>query len=305
MSGYRRAVLSALSANPISVTTLADELGIGPARIHEHIDALRAAGFSIEERPSGYVVTDAPEFGGLALEYGLESPFSIEYHESIGSTNDRARELAEAGHREVVVIAEVQTRGRGRLDREWTSPPGGIWMSVVLSPDLPAGQTPVLTLAAAVAVARAVADTGAAAGLKWPNDVLIKDTEAKLAGILTEAAGDGGWVVLGVGVNANIDGDALPSGATSLREEVGDVNRRRLIHRFLRELTELRDTPMKVLDAWRDRSLTLGRKVRVTTSGEVIEGTAVDVSMPGTLLIDSDEGRVSVDAGDCEHLRPV
>lgn len=305
MSGFRRAVLSALASGPVTADALADELDIAPPRIDRHIDSLREAGFKIEERPSGYVVTDAPEFGGLALEFGLESPFSIEYHESIGSTNDRARELAEAGHREVLVVAEVQTSGRGRLDREWTSPPGGIWMSAVLSPDLPAGQIPVLTLAAAVAVVRAIDATGVSAGVKWPNDVLVRDTEAKLAGILTEAAGDGEWVVLGIGVNANIDADALPRGATSLRAEVGDVNRRKVIHRFLSELTALRGDPMVVLDAWRDRSLTLGRQVRVTTPSEVIKGTAVEVSMPGSLLIDTDEGRVSVDAGDCEHLRPV
>jgi len=243
-------------------------------------------------------------------------PFDVEVHASVGSTNERARALAAAGAGDVVVLADEQTGGHGRRDRSWASPSGGVWMSVLVRPELRLAEAPVLTLAAGVATVRAVEPVGVEATLKWPNDVLVPTQggpgdergERKLAGILTEAAGAGDlvdWIVVGVGVNANVDRDALPPGATSLREEVGDVDRGDLVGRWLEAFDALLADTDAVLDAWREASSTLGRRVRVTTSAGEVVGDAVDVEFPGRLVLDTGDHEVRVHAGDCEHLRPV
>ena len=313
MEATRYAVLDALDDGPVTTTVLAERLGVSETTVGEHVDALREAGFEIEEGESGHVLASVPEFGGPAVEFGLDAPFEVEFHGSVGSTNVRARELADAGAEDVVVLADAQTGGRGRLDRTWSSPSGGVWTSLLLRPDLRPAEVPLLTLAAGVATVRAVESVGVDAGLKWPNDVLVPagdgtGAERKLAGVLTEMAGEGGrtdWVIVGVGINANVDAADLPQGATSLREDVGDVDRRRLVQRLLSTFDELRADPDAVLPAWREAATTLGRRVRVTTpTGEVV-GEAVDVEAPGRLVVETDDGPVRVHAGDCEHLRPV
>jgi BirA family biotin operon repressor/biotin-[acetyl-CoA-carboxylase] ligase len=111
------------------------------------------------------------------------------------------------------------------------------------------------------------------------------------------------WLVVGIGVNANIDRDALPPGATSIRAEAGDVDRRVFVQRLLERFHELRGDPEAVLPAWREHSATLSRRVRVETPGGVVEGEAVDVTFPGALVVRTDDGERTVHAGDCEHLR--
>jgi len=309
MNETRRAVLEALEDGPITGPALADRLDVSRAAVWKHVEALREGGFDVESTDEGYVLTSIPEFGGLAIEFGLEAPFEIEYHDAIDSTNDRARELAADGAADVVVVADEQTGGRGRLDRGWASPSGGIWLSIVVKPSLPPAHAPILTLAAAVATAKAAREAGVEAGIKWPNDVLAAADERKLAGILTEMEGEAGranWVVVGVGVNANVDAEAVPDGATSLAEQRGEpVERRVFVQRLLEAFDDLRHDPETVLPEWRALSLTLGRQVRVDTpEGEVV-GEAVDVAFPGELVLRTEEGRTTVNVGDCDHLRPV
>ncbi len=314
MNETRNTILHALSDGPVSGPDLADRLGISRAAVWKHVEGLREAGFDVVSADDGYTLASIPEYGGPAVVYGLDAPFDVEYHESIPSTNDRARELAEAGRAESVVLANEQTGGRGRLDREWASPPGGIWMSVLLRPALPAAHAPILTLAAAVATTRAVRNLGVEAGVKWPNDVLVPGTksdgqgERKLAGILTEMEGETDevdWVAIGIGLNANVHASSLPDGSTSLRAVIGDVSRREVVQTILEELDDLRTDPRGILDAWRMVALTLGRRVHVETPGDTVVGDAVDVAFPGSLVVETETGRVRVHAGDCEHLRPT
>ncbi|WP_254840821.1 biotin--[acetyl-CoA-carboxylase] ligase [Natronomonas marina] len=310
MQETRKRVLDALAEGPVGGPAIAEELDVSRAAVWKHVEALREAGFEIESREDGYVLVGTPEFGGAAVEFGLAAPFDVEYHEEIGSTNDRARELAGAGAEDVVVLADEQTGAKGRLDRAWASPSGGVWLSIVCRPDLPPAQVPIYTLAAAVATTEAVREVGVDAGIKWPNDVLVADDdgERKLAGILTEMEGEAdrvSWVVVGIGLNANVDGEAVPDTATTIREQVGDVDRAALTRRLLERFDELRADTEAVLPAWRDLSSTLGRRVRVETPGGDVVGTAVDVEFPGSLVVETDEGEKRVSAGDCEHLRPV
>jgi BirA family biotin operon repressor/biotin-[acetyl-CoA-carboxylase] ligase len=315
MTDTRRALLDALADGPVPGPELADRLGVSRAAVWKQVEALRDDGLAIESTDDGYRVTDAPEFGGAAIEYGLDAPFDVEYHDSIGSTNERARELADEGREDVAVVADEQTAGRGRLDRGWIGPSGGIYTSLLVRPDVPPAHSPVYTLAAAVAVARAAREAGVDARIKWPNDVLVPDDESerggkKLCGILTEMQGEADrvdWLIGGIGINANVPADKLPDGATSLQSERGDpVNRRVFTQRLLETFDDLRSDPDSILDAWRDHAATLGQRVRVETPGGEIVGEAVDVEFPGALIVETDDGeRRRVTAGDCEHLRPL
>ena len=320
----RRALLEALADGPVSGPALADELGVSRAAVWKAVEGLRDSGFAVESTAAGYAAPEDPGYCGPGIEFGLDAPYAVEYHDSLPSTNDRARELAADGADGVAVAADEQTGGRGRLDREWVAPSGGVWVSLVTRPDVPAARAPLFTLAAAVATVDACRAVGVDAHIKWPNDVLVGGREGgaadssaatgrggrKLAGILTEMEGEAdrvSWLVVGVGVNANVDTEALPPDATSLAAEAGrSVNRRRvattLLERF-HALAGTSDRMDRVLPAWRERASTLGRRVRVDTASGPVVGTAVDVEPPGALVIETGEGTRRVHAGDCEHLR--
>ncbi|WP_096392882.1 biotin--[acetyl-CoA-carboxylase] ligase [Halorubrum trapanicum] len=323
----RRALLDALAADdgPVSGPALAESLGVSRAAVWKAVEGLREEGFAVASTPEGYVAPEDPGYSGPGIAFGLDAPYSVEYYDRIGSTNARARELAGEGAADVAVVADEQTGSRGRLDREWVAPSGGVWLSVLTRPDVPTARAPLFTLAAAVATTDAAREAGVDARIKWPNDVLVGEEAdesgegdsdptgrggRKLAGILTEMEGEAdrvGWLVVGVGVNANIDPETLPAGAASLSAERGEpIDRRRFAATLLERYAALTASPAAldgVLPAWRERASTLGRRVRVEAADGVVEGTAVDVAGPGALVVDTDEGRRRVHAGDCEHLR--
>jgi BirA family biotin operon repressor/biotin-[acetyl-CoA-carboxylase] ligase len=308
MQERRAEILRHLADGPVTGPALAEQLDVTRAAVWKHIEALREEGFEIASSGSGYTLESIPEFGGSAIEFGLSAPFTVEYHDSIGSTNSRARELAEGGEQNVAVVADRQTGGRGRLDRAWSSPSGGIWLSILLRPGVPAVHAPLFTLAAAVATTRAVRALDVDATIKWPNDVQVDGR--KLAGILTEMEGEAdriSWLVVGIGLNANVDSETLPGDrpATSLRAETGDVNRRELTQQLLETFWELSEQPDSILSAWRELTATLGQRVRVETQTAEIVGEAVGIEFPGSLIVDTGSEEITVTAGDCEHLRPA
>ncbi|HKV46100.1 MAG TPA: biotin--[acetyl-CoA-carboxylase] ligase [bacterium] len=237
------------------------------------------------------------------------------WHESLPSTNDLAVQLTGLPAPEgTVVLADEQTAGRGRLGRPWASPRGGIWLSVILRPAFPLERVSLVGLAAAVATARAIREiTELPARVKWPNDVLVGGS--KIVGILTEATAGAEWVVVGVGINANIPLAALPLvggyPATSLQALLGHpVDREGLIRAVLRELdqgyAELGTGGTGgMLRRWREISDTLGRSVRVEMPDGAIEGTALDVDDAGALLVRLDDGEIRrVVAGDLRVREP-
>ncbi len=266
---------------------------------------------------------------GLSREAveGLKSPLAtrIELHEEIGSTQERARELAREGAPHgTLVLSKVQTGGRGRLGRRWGSPAGGLWMSLVLRPDLPAEVAARTTHAAAVGVAKALRELGVEARIKWPNDLLVDGR--KICGILAESsvenvpvaakkagAGERGrvdFVVLGVGLNANLDpGDlGVPEGeATTLRSELSrDLDLTALLDSLLShldfELGRIEDFGA-ILDDWRALNCTLGYRVRVRRFGEVLEGIAFDLGPEGELLLKTRDVVIELFEGEIEQLR--
>ncbi len=252
---------------------------------------------------------------------GLPSPLArvVEVHEALGSTQERARELAQAGTPHgTLVVAEVQTGGRGRLGRSWGSPKGGLWMSLVLRPEFDARLASRTTQTAAVGVAKALWETGVEARIKWPNDLLASGK--KICGILAESSAEnsGGpvkwrgldYIILGVGMNANLDPAELSipgRKVTTIRSELGhDVDLLDLLRALLSnldaELGRIEDFG-SVLEDWRNLNCTLGEKVRVQRFGEVLEGRAMDLSKEGTLLLATHGGTVELFEGEIEHLR--
>lgn len=313
MQETRERILTAIADGPVSGPELAATLDISRAAVWKHVEALREAGFTVSSGDDGYALDAVPEFGGPAIEYGLDAPFDVEYHDAIPSTNARARELAGRGAADVVVLADEQTGGRGRLDRSWQSPSGGIWLSVLFRPTVPMARTPVFTLAAAIAVTRAAREAGVGAVIKWPNDVLVEvdGEERKLVGILTEMEGEAdrvSWVVVGIGINANVDPADLPvaANATSLRAVRDEpVDRRLFTQRVLETFDTVGSDPDSILRKWRECATTLGKTVRIDTPDGEVTGEAVDIEYPGALVVDTGDERVSVAAGDCDHLRPL
>jgi BirA family biotin operon repressor/biotin-[acetyl-CoA-carboxylase] ligase len=251
----------------------------------------------------------------------LRSPLArlVEVHGALGSTQERARELAQTGTPHgTLVIAEVQTGGRGRLGRSWGSPKGGLWMSLVLRPSFDATLAPRITQTAAVGVAKALWEIGVEARIKWPNDLLAGGK--KICGILAESSAENAtlpaegrrldYAILGVGMNANLDPAELgvpDREVTTIRSELGhDVVLldllRALLSNLEAELGRIEDFGA-VLDDWRKLDCTLGEKVRVRRFDDTIEGRAVDLSQEGALLLATPHGTVALFEGEIDHLR--
>jgi BirA family biotin operon repressor/biotin-[acetyl-CoA-carboxylase] ligase len=299
---------------------LCDKLDVPRAELLKRIDSLRARGYVIHTRGGlGYRLVEIPDQLGEAQIAPLlasgELGRKIHHFEEVESTNDEAHRLAEAGalHGEVVV-ADFQTRGRGRRGRSWVAPRGkALTFSVVLRPAIAPARAPEITIAAAVAAAEAAREMGAnSARIKWPNDVECKGR--KIAGLLTELRAEPDRVrhaVLGVGVNVSLQMHDFPEElrpvATSLLLESGERQPRPLVCARLLEHVEewlsLHETEGfgPVADRWRELSSTLGRRVRIT-GADPIEGDAVDLAEDGALLVRTARGAlVRVLAGDVEH----
>lgn len=306
-------VLDALDREGVvSGGELAERFGVSRNAVWKHVETLRDEGFVVESTGDGYILETVPEYGGLAVTYRLRERGGteyigneIEYHDTVESTNDLAVERAREGVDEgYVVLADEQAGGRGRRERVWESPSGGIWTSVVLRPDFAPRDASLVTLAASVAVARAVEDVGVNATIKWPNDVLVDDE--KLCGLLVEMEADAESIshaVVGIGLNANTKPDVPDASPTSLSEQVGEVDRASLTADTLAELEDTYEAGDGILDEWRKRSSTLGREVRIETPNETFEGMAERIDETGALVVSTDEGERVVTAGDCVHLR--
>ena len=239
---------------------------------------------------------------------------AVEFHPEIGSTNDRARELVEAGEEGVAVVAELQTAGRGRQGRTWLSPSGAnLMVSAGIRPALAATNAGLLGATVALAVADACAPW-AALRVRWPND-LVTDGGAKVAGLLLETAIAGDEIalaVLGVGINVNWPRSEMPEEirpyATSLLELAGaPVDRVALLRGLLIALDdgiarlEADSSPVERLRAisWLD-----GRELEIDTGDGLVGGTGAGVADDGSLLLDTPAGRLALAHGEVRRVRP-
>jgi BirA family transcriptional regulator, biotin operon repressor / biotin---[acetyl-CoA-carboxylase] ligase len=301
----------------VSGEEIASYLGVSRAAIWKQIQILRTKGYKIESSTNkGYLLAEGQDLlDPKLIQRGLNTKFvgtDLRYFRDVKSTNETARMIASNCKDGTVVLAEVQTEGKGRLSRSWHSPPGGIWMSIVQKPMIPLASAYWINMAASVAVARSLFRLyGLKAGIKWPNDLLIG--EQKICGILMEVSAETDRLehaVVGIGLNANLDVDDFPKdwNATSLCEILGYmVSRNDLIRTLLQEidLTYAQIGSSKILSEWRNRSTTLGRQVRITSAEENIEGEAVFLSDDGALFVKLPSEIRRIVAGDCIHLRAM
>ncbi|HVU07089.1 MAG TPA: biotin--[acetyl-CoA-carboxylase] ligase [Verrucomicrobiae bacterium] len=311
-------ILLALRENPdgISGAQLAEQLGISRAAIWARIEDLRKVGYEIEASPHfGYKIVSEPDAliadDLLARLAGTLAPpkiigRDIRVFEQTTSTNDVIEKLARDGVREgVVVFAESQTKGRGRLGRKWLSPARkGLWFSILLRPDLRPQETTQLTIASAIALRRAIfAETNLKPEIKWPNDLLLGGK--KVAGILTELSAELDkvrHVILGVGVDVNLDTNEFPADlkktATSLKIEADEaISRARLAAAILRELdndyAKIRAQRFsEIADEWEQHCATIGKNVVVQIGGRKIRGRAESLGDDGALLLRTEHGRL-------------
>jgi len=309
------AALRSAGDEAVSGAQLSQELGVSRAAVWAHIEDLRKLGYEVEASPhQGYRLVSTPDClhaDDLIALLGKTRAIGrdIRVFEETTSTNDVIEKFARDGVKEgVVVFAESQTKGRGRLGRKWMSPARkGLWFSVLLRPDLRPQATTQVTVASATALRRAIElQTGLKPEIKWPNDILLGGK--KVAGILTELNAELDrvkYVILGMGVDVNLNPSEFPEDlrdqATSLKAELGRaVPRAELAVAILRELdADYARLSLggfsTVADEWESHCSTIGRDVAIMIGEREVRGRAEALGEEGALLVRTEHG----------HLEPI
>jgi BirA family biotin operon repressor/biotin-[acetyl-CoA-carboxylase] ligase len=302
---------------------ISNRLGISRSAVWKHVKELRCMGYDISaSHDEGYRLTKP---SNRLLPYEVHKKLRtkligrrMRYFENTPSTIMVGKQLVGSEDAEklhgMVIIAEEQTGGIGRMGRVWVSPQGGIWITIVLKPNIPIDHVFMVTMAGSVAVARAIRkefDLGAL--IKWPNDIYIGDK--KVAGLLLELSAEADTIhycLLSIGIDVNIPlkelSPAVKGGVTSICAEVGhEVDRATLLARILKEfesrylLIEGQEYDAVVRE-WKSLSCTLEQRVRISTIRTSFEGEAIDIDEFGALIVRKDNGKVErVIAGDCIH----
>jgi BirA family transcriptional regulator, biotin operon repressor / biotin---[acetyl-CoA-carboxylase] ligase len=238
-----------------------------------------------------------------AKAFAMANEFTVLHHDRIGSTNDEARRLAiEGAPNGTVVHADEQTAGRGRLTHNWFSPPGNLYLSILLRTTQPAARTAELSFLAALAVAdtvEALLPRQIRAMLKWPNDVLVNG--AKIAGILLELVDDA--TIIGIGLNVLEAPSNAAYKTTTIVANGGiasvDGSRDILLERLDRHLSMWQAEGFApIREQWLSRSYPIGAAIRANTEGQSIAGHFAGLALDGALLLDTSDGRQRIVAGD-------
>lgn len=316
-------LLREASPGYVSGGELSRRFSISRTAIWKYVEELRREGYSIEASPrKGYrMMPSEDRLNSWEITDSLDTHTVgrvAHYFDTIDSTNNYAKKLAAEGCEDgTAVVAGQQTAGRGRLGRSWESQPDkGIYITVVLRPDMAPAETQIFTLAAAVAVVKAIsATTGIHLGIKWPNDLVTSGK--KVCGILLEMSSEAdrvNYIVLGIGINYSQELDEFPeelrNKAISLKmaadvispstaykriKPQGPISRLSVIRSVLRELDTvyrliLAGGQEKILQMWREYSVTIGREVRFMLRDTEYTGTAVDITGDGKLSVECSDG---------------
>lgn len=304
------------SGSFVSGQELSSRLNVSRTAVWKAVNQLKEAGYEIEAvQNRGYRLAAAPdvlsaeELSSIRRTAWLGE--KIYFYRETDSTNTRARSLAEdgAGHG-TVVVAEIQNAGRGRRGRQWTSPEGaGVWFTILLKPDIRPDDAAMLTLVAAMAVARGIERTaGKRPQIKWPNDVVLSGK--KVCGILTEMSTQIDYVnhiVVGIGVN--VKPQAFPAEiaekATALETECGkSISRPQLLEAVLEEFEHFYGLYMETMDVslfmeeYNSFLVNKGRQVKVLDPAGAYEGTALGINGRGELLVERQGEVVTVNSGE-------
>lgn len=326
MESTRSRIINFLSENQdkyVSGQEISNQLEISRSAIWKHMKELEKDGYIIEARPNkGYRIIKSPsKVSENTLQWGLTTEWlgkSIIHKESTPSTQIIAHNLAmENAVHGTVVIANEQTAGRGRLNREWHSAKHkGIWLSIILRPDIPPNLAPQLTLLCATVLANVLKEElNIDPKIKWPNDIILNDK--KVAGILTEMQAEQdkiNYVVIGIGINVNQDENELPNGihykATSLKLQTGkesDITKliQSMLKKFEVTYTEFLNSGFSTIkEIWESYGYRIGEKVSIKTFKEVREVILVGIAEDGALLAKYEDGSINkVFSGEIEWFK--
>ena len=291
----------------ISGEELGEKLGVSRAAIWKGIQKLKEQGYEIEAVSNkGYhIVRNQDLYNGIEIEEVCNTTKiakEVYFYEQTDSTNNCIRKLAKEGKKEgVVAVAEIQTAGKGRRGKGWQSPKGtGIWMSMLLTPNITPPEAPVLTLLAGLAVCRAVRQqTGLTAMIKWPNDILISNK--KICGILTELYAEMDsvhFVITGIGIKVNTEvfPEELQKTATSLKIEKGEtISRKNMIKAVIEEFEKIylqyekECSFLPFREEYKKYCINVGKELQVLSKQPFI-AKGIDITEQGELLVQKQTG---------------
>ena len=301
----------------ISGQELCNKFGVSRTAIWKVMKQLKEAGYNIEaQQNKGYHIVSAPDVMDAAELKSIWKPkwvgCEILYFDSIDSTNTKAQELAEKGYPSgTLVVADKQVAGKGRRGRNWESPSGcGIFMTLMLKPDINPNNASMLTLVSALAVAKALADiTGKDAKIKWPNDIVIDGR--KVCGILTEMSAQFDYInniVIGIGINVNNSSftEEISATASSLRLLSGGKKYRRaeIIEKIMEYFEKYYSIFLETEDLsalvneYNAMLVNMKKQVKVLDPKEPFEGKAMGITKTGELIVDTWESRKLVSSGE-------
>lgn len=303
--------------NFVSGQKIAKDLRVSRVAVYKMIKKLMEKGYKIYRKKNlGYKLVEIPFFPQLLLKEKLEIVRDVYYYPKITSTMDVSKELI-ANNPKInytLVIAQTQTKSKGRLQRKWLSPCGGIWFSLILKPEISSDKLFLLNYLFSLGVVNTLKDYGLDAKTKWPNDVLVGDK--KICGILIETDAEidkVNWCIVGVGINVNIKEEYFEKHKLQATSVFVELKKEVDLNEFLKKLFKNIDSLYKLMkldykqliSLWCKNSSTLGRKVEIITLNKKIVGEAIGVSEDtGSLLLKTYNGKIeSISSGDCVHLR--
>ncbi|MBV4436973.1 biotin--[acetyl-CoA-carboxylase] ligase [Clostridium tyrobutyricum] len=295
----------------ISGQIISEKLGVSRTAIWKYINILRKEGYTIDSySKKGYKLISSPDIltyeevkNIIHTKYIGQEFF---YFDSIDSTNTVGKKLAEKGEPNgTIIVSEEQTMGHGRLGRNWVSPKyKGIWLSIILRPNVDPINVSKITQIAAAAMIRTLKSLKIDAFVKWPNDIVMNDK--KICGILTEMSAElnrVNYVIVGMGINANLDktdfNKDILNKATSLKIETNSsINRKIFLGTLINEFEKLYDefqenfTVTKSIEICKKYSAVIGNDIKILHSGKEFYATAIDIEENGELVVQYKDGSI-------------
>ena len=314
----RKHILKHIEQEYVTESELIEKLNITHEHLKDNLMKLKDAGYDIiHENEKGYKLINTPDIiEPFEIERNLSTKYiahNIHFYQEVTSTNDIAKKFVDNDAPEgTVIIAEQQTAGRSRSKNDWASPEGGIWMTLILKPEVTLLEASKLTIVTGVAIAKTLHDKfNLDAGIKWPNDIMIGNK--KICGILTEAVTDYDdlkAVLIGVGIDVNINQSDLPDDlqdiTTTISEETSEeIKRAEIMKVFFSIFEELyeefKNGQFKhIIGEWRRLSSTTGNRVKVYKDGKAMLADAVGIDNQGALIVELDDGSLEkIISGEC------
>ncbi len=304
----------------LSGEDLSDVLKISRVAVWKHIKKIQSLGYKIESKQKlGYrLISETEKLLPWEITKDLKTKTvgkRVYYFEEIDSTQNFAEQIALDGKENgTIVVAEKQTAGKGRLDRKWTSPKGGIWFSLIIHPKFDVSTSTLVPIAGAVALAKAIKNTlNIDVSVKWPNDITLNGK--KVAGMLVDAsfqANNIDYLILGIGINFDIDAKKIEKrlsksanfyGVNSLRKKDDSTPPKILLKEFLVQFEKIliqlnKGEKAKIVKEWTKKADKIGKKISINTSDGKISGVAQGIDKDGALKLKTSKGIKKIFVGD-------